>query len=112
MKIRCGFVSNSSSSSFCLFGDCIETSVLRSLGKDEYDDIDDMLQGFDLGYTHGIENYYNQICIGLSPRSMKEDETLREFRNRVQESIKLFYEKYDIEKEVTCDWMTDGGHDG
>lgn len=98
MKIRAGFVSNSSSSSFCLLG----TSV-SSFDFDN-NDMEDKLK--ELDFEYGIENFYEEVIIGLSPDEIGNNETGAEFKERVK---KLLKEELDIDDEP--DYFIDGGHD-
>ena len=96
MKMRTGFVSNSSSSSFCILG------VVRN------SDFDDEPEG--LYQMRGISDYNEEDSItGLRPDSIKEDETISAAKDRI---VKLFKEaRHEVKKEE-IDWHIDGGYDG
>ena len=99
MKIRKGYVSNSSSSSFCVLG------IYKPEDYDEYE----LTGGGLINYHYGIDNYYKQIILGASPESMKEDETLHDFKTRICE----MFSKNGIEVKVEdLQWFLDGGYDG
>lgn len=77
MKIRNGFVSNSSSSSFVIFGrynvDLEELNI-------EHDVLDEK----------GIEYYEDDesgLCVGVDPGEMKPDETLLQFQTRIAKKL-------------------------
>jgi hypothetical protein len=95
MKIRKGFVSNSSSSSFCILG------VQRDCGS---------LKGTDLESHSGIGEYCeDDRFVGLPPTDMKDSETLLEFKNRVVAQLA----SVGIEARAeNLNWYIDGGYNG
>ena len=98
MKIRLNFVSNSSSTSFCLYGK-------------RFDD-DSILENIDLGdelkLEYSCNSYDDSITIGLPPKEIKNDETGLQFKQRV---FKLMKEKNLVEEDDLT-WITDGGYNG
>lgn len=92
MKIRYGFVSNSSSSSFCIYGANISWSdVEEKMGKnidtddedefDEYSALDDMLDGTDLEQHSPYDS--GEYFVGISWSNIRDNETGKEFKARV-----------------------------
>ena len=106
MKVRLGFVSNSSSSSFCLLGIYLPENFSED---DFYDILDNKAFQTILYIENGIYNYYDQKIIGVTPDRMKEDETLAQFKERICQEFKKF--GLDV-KSSELGWFIDGGYNG
>jgi hypothetical protein len=78
MKIRMGFVSNSSSSSFCIIG--IADKDVDALEINSVYDFEDDLDGF-------TECYEYNHCIGLSITKIDENETFKAFKERAARTM-------------------------
>ena len=100
MKIRSGFVSNSSSSSFCLFGiavDSCDFSLLaEKLGIHYNKDHEYMYEYADIFEEalreKGLDGEFDGECfeygyIGFSIHRMKDDETKKEFMDRASSKV-------------------------
>lgn len=74
MKIRAGFVSNSSTSSFCIVG--ISDKDIDALEINSVYDFSEHLSAF-------TECYEHNHCIGVSITKIDENETLKNFKERV-----------------------------
>lgn len=80
MKIRNGFVSNSSSSSFLIYGCMVSEEV-----ADKAEEMKDVK--FDVFYGE-YETYY----LGLSWDDVKDDQTGKGFKESIEKSIKDAFE--------------------
>lgn len=112
MKIRNGFVSNSSSSSFLIYGYAIDASTLADeLGYNEDVDGDqeDFLYGkLDKSIPYQFGPYeIGEVYLGRSWSSVKDDETGAEFKARVKKEIEEF-----LGTEVECNTHSECWRDG
>lgn len=100
MKIRNGFVSNSSSSSFCIYGTSISRYDAKNKLKllDKFKDLDeddiDILEKLEELFkdNKGIEiedgaGDFSDIYIGSSWAAIKDDETGLQFKERIKETV-------------------------
>lgn len=108
MKMRLGFVSNSSSTSFCICGYNVE--------RDEYEKFESIEKPSNYKELIGnieIEDYSNSDCdayyIGVDIGDMKEDETLAEFKARVKKAFDTLYAELNLGMPNI---MTDGWYNG
>jgi hypothetical protein len=100
MKIRSGFVSNSSSSSFCILGISLSYDEVTKLCK-KTGGIDDTIHS-PLGWISDTYDYGDDIIIGMHPwNQMQDDETPPMFRKRITAEIKKQLPKLDLtEKKI------------
>lgn len=137
MKIRSGFVSNSSSTSFLIFGVIMEIPDIEEK-VEEYSKVDlktkiyynenmtqrqkqmmdDTLDNYELDSMEIVEEILfpdmevivppdgDIAYIGKSPVSMRDDETMGEFKDKVRNRLKY----HNIEEE--CGWHEDCWFDG
>lgn len=96
MKSRIGFVSNSSTTSFCVMG-------IYEQGMDD-EDAEEFCSGNSLVTYSDYD--MDGVYIGLPISKMEDEETLRQFRERVK---KIF-----LDKDVVCipDLIIKGWYDG
>jgi len=98
MKIRNGFVSNSSTSSFCIYGVCLEKKVAKALteklgtGGDTShlcDYFRALIKDANVNLTayRGDPNYGEFVYIGRSWSSIKDDETGKMFKDKIKADI-------------------------
>jgi hypothetical protein len=108
LKIRDGFVSNSSSTSFSIYGINIDGSKLRSLlcgGPEEDFPDDDGIYEL-LENLEGLNTYHDYesggAYIGLPWDSIKDNETGKEFKNRVHDLI-----REQLHEDLTCSTISE-----
>lgn len=89
MKVRNGFVSNSSSSSFALWGIELQiTSLNDLLGDGNYfgeEKIDQICSDNHIGYVWAGDDGF--VIIGLNPTDLNDDETVVQFKERIARGI-------------------------
>ena len=118
MKKRLGFVSNSSSSSFCILGvhrDDIRKSLKES--NEEEDDFDDKLNEIfdsidydsDLTVERGICDYSGSF-IGIDPSRIDENKTLKEVKQELADRLSKLFNTEILPKDIG--FYTDGGYEG
>jgi hypothetical protein len=86
MKIRMGFVSNSSTSSFCIYGVYLSDEEAKNIkGTDDYEFWEE--KAGDLGLEHHHPDGFDGHYIGMDWSNIKGSETGNQFKKRVQKLI-------------------------
>jgi hypothetical protein len=104
MKIRQGFVSNSSTTSFCIYG--MKYDGPESNDEDEDESLYDKLKG--TGLEHHRNPNGGSPYVGMSPWNMEDDETMAQFRKRVE---KLITKKLGV-SNPDCGIIEEAWYDG
>lgn len=100
MKIHLGFISNSSSSSFCILGIYFDNEDAAP----KYN-FDRKLIEAHSACNDGDDSFY----LGTSPERMRDDETLLQFKERIATALT---EGGFPTKPEDLNWFTDGGYNG
>jgi hypothetical protein len=106
MKIRYGFVSNSSTTSFCIYGAGVSIKNLKeAIDDEEYYDIYEYIES--LFKNDAIEVHYgadwhtdddgNPLCfVGQSYKNMRDHETLTEFKLRITNTLNKYFKDIKV----------------
>ncbi len=97
MKVRSGFVSNSSSSSFCIYGaeidSCDFEEKIKKLNPELADEecIYELTESLDTTLDIHTPSDYDTIYIGRSWSSIGDDETGKQLKENVEKEIKKLF---------------------
>ena len=121
-SISMDFITNSSSSSYTMIGIYVDSGLLtknhlikiqNALPNEKitmndledylYDYIEILIKGTDLDYNQDPDS---GLILGISYTDMKDEETLREFKDRIKQSLKSIF-GVDIELAVIRNTTTE-----
>jgi hypothetical protein len=116
VKIRQGFVSNSSSTSFCIYGAYVDedestgyADKKKKKSGEDYDCDDDYPEFTKFSKkaaTMGLEFYHSYegggMWVGVAPDNIKDDETGKQFKASVEEKLKKLFKI-----PMDCSWYTE-----
>lgn len=107
MKIRNGFVSNSSSSSFCIYGVSLDSGVnLDFLPQGKWGDPE--IEGLEIHRCPDFSDF--GVYIGRSWNTVKDDETGAMFKKDIEDKLKeAFKDKMELPK---CETHSEAWYDG
>lgn len=88
MKVSTGFISNSSSSSFLIFGYTFSEDESKEISEKIgcEDDVEEIAEKLGLDSIYGQEDEY----VGLSWDCIGDDETGRQFKDRIENAIRKY----------------------
>lgn len=103
MKLRTGFVSNSSSSSFCILGVSVDAETI-----DKVEGAFDVLKNTRIRTQYSISHDDGKY-VGIDVTSMKDDETPAQLKKELVETLR----KVGIEVAIeSVEFIEDGGYNG
>lgn len=115
MKTRIGFVSNSSTTSFCIMGTYIsKDEIPKELDYTQSNFWMRLLECEPNDYRFRIyrnPNNRSLYYIGFQKHEMREDETLEQFRQRVKEALDVELDGAEV-KNKAIRWIEDSWYDG
>jgi hypothetical protein len=102
-KKRLGFVSNSSSSSFCIYGSEIDLSKFIDEDDEDcsaFDKVESLVSDAGLEFICDYDGEY--YAVGKSFTDIKDDETGKQFKDSIEEAVKKLFPDQELKFE-TCE---------
>jgi hypothetical protein len=87
MKLRQGFVSNSSTTSFCIYGIYISADDKSKVRNHFNKDVESLFRGTGLEVHYGSE-YDDGMYIGMPWTRVGDDQTGKQFKQAVEDALK------------------------
>lgn len=103
MKIRSGFVSNSSSSSFCILGVIVDNETYDKISSEWK-----TLKGTRVRTESAISGG-DELYVGIPATSMKDNETPAQLKQELVTTLNSIGVNIQI---LDVDWHEDGGYNG
>lgn len=103
MKLRTGFVSNSSSSSFCVLGCYISEELYYNLS----DEHKELLRKYNIDEHGNPDSWSNETMVGREYSSIRGDETGNEFHESTERIMKQVFGE-----NITISRHEEGWYDG
>lgn len=107
MKIRTGFVSNSSSSSFCVFGTYINRDIVGFDFSSLNEDDQKVLEDANIDSFGSPDPYDESTMVGRSLTTIQDDETGAQFKSKTLKAMKQVFGN-----RVNCSICQEGWYDG
>lgn len=99
MKVRNGFVSNSSSSSFLIWGTPVSCSAVYAVSMED----DDWVCNCNMVEMPDGDDYY---YFGRCPSTGRDDETFAAFKQRVELEVTTLLTEHNVEtKDLVFGWQ-------
>jgi hypothetical protein len=111
MKIRTGFVANSSTSSFMMYGVCIDYDPE---GNEEDEDGDFEFDYYSETEKVGLDHHhpeYSDHFIGISMSQIGDDETGKQFKDKTTKKVNEFLDKIGYKGVRHFSIMEEAWHD-
>ena len=89
MKLRSGFVSNSSSCSFCIYGSYFESHEIEEITKKlQTDDFESLFENTSLAVEGMGSDFGGGLFVGKYWKRIKDDQTGKQFKQEVEDALK------------------------